>query len=131
MEYGAIMNAVVKSERHRPSPLLQGGLEIPLTVTVEWENESLLKILSNRIESVGYHMDTPYTDGSKSILKELGLEQDSSDAELEPEGEGDNSDEEMGEDDDDDDDDDDDAPTLIRRPQRYRIEIFADEDKGN
>ena len=76
LEYGAIMNAEVKSERHRPSPLLQGGLEIPLTVTVEWENESSLKILSNRIESVGYHMDTPYADDSNSILKELGLEQD-------------------------------------------------------
>ena len=85
LEYGAIMNAEVKSERHRPSPFLQGGLEIPLTVTVEWENESSLKILSNRIESVGYHMDTPYTDDSSSILKELGLEQDSSDEELEPE----------------------------------------------
>ena len=68
-------------------------------------------------------MDTPYTDDSNSILKELGLEQDSSDEELEPEVEGDNSDEEM--------DDDDDAPTMIRRPQRYRIEISSDEDKDN
>ena len=50
-------------------------------------------------------MDTPYTDDSKSILKELGLEQDSSDEELEPEVEGDNSDEEMN--------DDDKAPTSI------------------
>ena len=32
LEYGAIMK--VRSERHRPSPLLQGGLEITLTVTV-------------------------------------------------------------------------------------------------
>ena len=40
-------------------------------------------------------MDTPYTDDSKSILKELGLEQDSSDQELEPEVVGDNSNEEM------------------------------------
>ena len=103
------MNAEVKSERHRPSPLQQGGLEIPLTVTVEWENKSSLKIWSNMIESVGYHMGTPYTDDSNSILKELGLEQDSSDEDLQPEVEGDNSDEEM-------DDDDDEAPTMISLP---------------
>ena len=66
-------------------------------------------LLSNRIESVGYHIDTPYMDDSRSILKELGLEQDSSDEELEPEVEGDNSNEEM----------DDDVPTMIRCPQRY------------
>ena len=47
-------------------------------------------------------MDTPYTDDSNSILKELGLEQDSSDEELEPEVEGDNIDE-----------DNDKAPTTI------------------
>ena len=100
------MNVEVKSKRHRPSPLLQGGLEIPFTVTVEWENESSLKILSNMIESLGYHMDTPYPDDSNSILKELGLEQDSSDEELETEVEGDNSDEET--------EDDDDAPMMMR-----------------
>ena len=40
LELGAEITGKVKSDRHRPSPLLQGGLEIPVTVTVEWKDEN-------------------------------------------------------------------------------------------
>ena len=74
LEHGASIHGKVKSEMHRPSPLLQGGLEIPVTVTVEWENYLSLKILGDRITSVAYDMGTPYVDDSKAILIDLGVE---------------------------------------------------------
>ena len=36
LERGASVNAEVKSVKYKPSPLVQGGLEIPIKVTVRW-----------------------------------------------------------------------------------------------
>ena len=39
LDLGARLRGKVKSDQYRPSPLLQGGLEIHVTVIVEWGNE--------------------------------------------------------------------------------------------
>ena len=45
LQLGAGITGKVKSDRHRPSPLLQGGLKIPVIVTVEWKDANKLSIL--------------------------------------------------------------------------------------
>ena len=39
-----LVRAEVKSVRHKPSPLVQGGLEIPIEVTVKWQNRKAMDI---------------------------------------------------------------------------------------
>ena len=36
--------------------LVQGGLEIPIKVTVQWEDEQAREILRRKTEEVGYHL---------------------------------------------------------------------------
>ena len=71
LELGAKVTGTVKSDRHRPSPLLQGGLEIPVTVKVKWEDGRKLNILKEKVSSVGYSMEEPYKDDSEVILKKI------------------------------------------------------------
>ena len=44
----------VKSIKYKRSPLVQGGLEIPLQVSVQWESEWALEILKRKTEEVSY-----------------------------------------------------------------------------
>ena len=77
LHFDAEITGRVKSDRYRPSPLLQGGLEIPTTVTVKWEDENKLDVLKTKVASVGYSMEEPYKDDSDYILKRiLGGDQD-------------------------------------------------------
>ena len=53
LQHGAEITATVASNRHRPSPLYQGGLEIPLEVTISMDDERKIEIfrqilISNR-----------------------------------------------------------------------------------
>ena len=57
--------------QHRSSPLVQGGLEIPIDVKVEWANEKALDILKGKVHSVGFSMDEAYKDASENILKKI------------------------------------------------------------
>ena len=66
---GATVTGKVISERYRPSPLLQGGLEIPIEISVEWENETALRILAEKVRPL--ENKTEYNDESKEILKEI------------------------------------------------------------
>ena len=62
----------VANERYKPSPLLQGGLEIPIKVFVQWYNINGIKILQEKVGRVEYPPDGEnYTDDSKEILKSL------------------------------------------------------------
>ena len=71
MEEGANIAEVVK-DRYKPSPLFQGGLEIPIKVFVQWYNINGIKIFQEKVEHVGYPPDGEnYTDVSKEILKSL------------------------------------------------------------
>lgn len=57
--------------KYKPSPLVQGGLEIPIEVTVKWDDKNAVDILRKKVEEVRYPLgeDDRYTDESKDILK--------------------------------------------------------------
>ena len=70
LKRGAIARGEVTSIRQKPSPLIQGGLEIPVEVTVVWEDEKAMEILRDKVDEVGYPVgDEQYPDESKEILK--------------------------------------------------------------
>jgi hypothetical protein len=73
LERGASINAEVKSAKYKPSPLVQGGLEIPIEVTVRWADERGLQILKEKVDSVRYPVGDKesYIDDSKEILKSI------------------------------------------------------------
>ena len=56
--------------KYKPSPLVQGGLEIPIVVTVKWDEKNVIDILCKKVEEVSYPLreDDRYTDESKDIL---------------------------------------------------------------
>ena len=60
----------VKSIKYKRSPLMQDGLEIPVEVTVDWDDERSLEILKKRTEEVSYPLKETeeYQDQSKDIL---------------------------------------------------------------
>ena len=63
------------------SPLLQGGLEIPIKVTVAWNEPEKLSILVAEVQAVEYPLIGEYVDDSKKTLHELGTEGDEEDGE--------------------------------------------------
>ena len=70
MEEGANIAGKVVNGRYKPSPLFQGGLEIPIKVFVQWYNISGIKILQEQVERVGYPPDGEnYTDDSKKNVE--------------------------------------------------------------
>ena len=71
IQQGAIISSKVISAQHRPSPLLQGGLEIPLEVTIRMDEERNIEIFRSRVREVKYRLDTPYIDKSKTILNQI------------------------------------------------------------
>ena len=62
--------------KYKRSSLVQGGLEIPVKVIVQWEDEKTLEILKRQTEEVSYPFGETekYQDLSKDILKCLLLE---------------------------------------------------------
>ena len=70
---GADIGGEVKSIGYKPSPLIQGGLEIPVEVTVKWENRKAIEILHKKVEEVSYPLgdDDCYIDKSKGIYKSI------------------------------------------------------------
>ena len=61
------------------SPLVQGGLEIPIKVSVTWDESEKLSILLAKVKGVEYPLTGEYVDDSKNILQELGIEEDEDD----------------------------------------------------
>ena len=53
------------------SPLIQGGLEIPKVISVQWRNVRSLAILKERREEVSYSVEKDYVNDLKSILAEI------------------------------------------------------------
>ena len=93
MEHGAIVSAIVTDSHHRRSPLVQGGLEIPIKVTVEMPPEeqnrkALLKYEELITEKYQEPVNGAFGDITKDILCELEEDSDSegSDQEI-PNGE--------------------------------------------
>ena len=65
----AVIKGEVTAIKYKPSPLVQGGLEIPIAVTVKWDDKNVIDILRKKVE-VSYRLgeDDRYTDESKDIL---------------------------------------------------------------
>lgn len=71
LEKGARFTGEVISVKVKRSPLVQGGLEVPVTVFVQWRDARSLAILKERTEEVSYSIENDYVDDSKSILAEI------------------------------------------------------------
>ena len=76
IERGAQITATLVSTQAKDSPLVQGGLEIPVIVKVEWENEINLQRLKKKVASLSYSLEEDYVDESKDILEEILKEND-------------------------------------------------------
>jgi len=85
LDSGAIISGKVISDKYKPSPLFQGGLEIPIKVFVSWSDEKSMTILKEKVKSVNYPCHMDYVDDSKKILKDLlgeSMEEDEEEAEV-------------------------------------------------
>jgi len=86
---GAKYEVEVYRKKPIASPLLQGGLEIPIKVSVTWDCPENLEILIEKVKDVQYPIvDGTYIDSSKDILKELvgdDLDENNSDCEMDDE----------------------------------------------
>ena len=74
-------DAEIHKKTPMASPLLQGGLEIPIKVTVTWNEPEKLSILLAKVQAVEYPLIGEYVDDSKKNLHELGIEGDEEDGE--------------------------------------------------
>ena len=60
----AIISGKAISDKYKPSPLFQGGLEIPVKVFLNWADEKSMTILKEKVKSVNYPCDMDYVDNS-------------------------------------------------------------------
>ena len=68
--------AEVYKEKLVASPLVQGGLAIPIKISVTGEEPKKLSSLVAKVKEVEYFLTGEYVDDSKNILQELGIEED-------------------------------------------------------
>ena len=61
------------------SPLVQGRLEIPIKVSIAWDEPEKLSILVAKMKEVEYSLTREYADDQKNILQQLGIEEDEDD----------------------------------------------------
>ena len=61
------------------SPLVQGRLEIPIKVSITWDEPEKLSILVAKMKEVEYSLTREYADDQKNILQQLGIEEDEDD----------------------------------------------------
>ena len=76
---GAKFEAEVHKEKPMASPLVRGELEIPIKVSVRWDEPGKLSILVAKVKEVEYPLTGEYVDDSKNSLEELGIEGDEDD----------------------------------------------------
>ena len=81
IQEGAKYDVEVHKKTPMASPLLQGGLEIPIKVAVTWNEPEKLSILVAKVQAVEYPLIGEYVDDSKKNLHELGIEGDEEDGE--------------------------------------------------
>ena len=81
IQEGAKYDGKVHKKTPMVSPLLQGGLEIPIKVTVTWNEPEKLSILVAKVQAVEYPLIGEYVDDLKNFLHELGIEGDEEDGE--------------------------------------------------
>ena len=83
LQKGATLSATVVDSKPRKSHLVQGGLKILIVMTVFWTSAEKLDILRKMIETVNFHS---YEDESKTLLKEMGVNNDDEDDDDVPNG---------------------------------------------
>ena len=81
IQEGAKYDVEVHKNTPMASPLLQGGLEIPIKVTVTWNEPEKLSILVVKVQAVEHLLIGEHVDDSKKILPELGIKADEEDGE--------------------------------------------------
>ena len=70
LQYGVIITAEVMDEHPRRSPLVRGGLEILIAMSIVWDD--VVKIIKRK-EKLEIVQIGDYTDQSNKILREMGL----------------------------------------------------------
>ena len=70
LKNGACISGIVSCAKPRSSPLLQGDLEIPISITVRWSIAEALCILKEKVFACGFLEDnyTEYIDSTKDIF---------------------------------------------------------------
>ena len=68
IQKGAKVSAIVVNTERQPPPLMQGGLEILITMKIVWENEKNIRILQEKVSRVNFKC---YEDKSAEIRKTI------------------------------------------------------------
>ena len=76
LQHGALIRAKVTDPNPKRSPLVQGGLEIPLEWTISWDDFNKLEILRQKMINIAFDS---YTDESSQILRDMGIAEDDDD----------------------------------------------------
>ena len=76
---GTKFEVKVHKEKPMASPLAQGRLEIPIKVSITWDEPEKLSILVAKMKEVEYSLTREYADDQKNILQQLGIEEDEDD----------------------------------------------------
>ena len=79
IQEGEKYDVEVFHSKYMASPLIQGGLEIPIKLTVKWDSSECMKILNEKSKRSGVPIAGEYKDSSKNILNELGVKVDDDD----------------------------------------------------
>ena len=66
---GVRIAAMVSHTKTKNSPLVQSGLEIPVSIKIEWENEINLERLKTKVLSLAYSLEDDYVDDFKDIFR--------------------------------------------------------------
>ena len=88
MNYGARITAKALSTQHRRSPLVQGGLEIPIQVTVRMYNSKKNQLYLEKYkllvgEKYKEPVDGNFEDATSSILRRLDVQDEDEESESE------------------------------------------------
>ena len=71
VEHGASVDAFVLATHHRPSPLIQEGLEIPIKLVVKLTDN---EVNSAKLQKYRKFVDEKFADDTERILKHIGAQ---------------------------------------------------------
>ena len=69
IERGATIQEKVISTKEKASPLIQGGLEIPICVEIVWADTVSMGKLKTKVDSLGYKIDVDYVDFKRHLKR--------------------------------------------------------------
>ena len=79
VEHGASVDAFVRATHHRPSPLIQGGLEIPIKLVMKLTDNEVNSVKLQKYRKFGDEnyrepVDGKFADDTERILKLIGAQ---------------------------------------------------------